>query len=127
MSRHVTTTIEDGVARFTFRDESFYKGTALRVKMLTHPDMNASASTTEVAANYEPGTKYTAHGALAPDSAPIGDAPKPAPVDPSPSAEPTVAPSGMREGPSPAVLRRLGAFFMPSGRSGSAIGGDERI
>ena len=85
--------IEDGVARFTFRDESFYKGTALRVKMLTHPDMNASASTTEVAAKYEPGTKYTAHGALAPDSAPIGDAPKPAPVDPSPSAEPTVAPS----------------------------------
>lgn len=85
--------IEDGVARFTFRDESFYKGTALRVKMLTHPDMNASASTTEVAANYEPGTKYTAHGALAPDSAPIGDAPKPAPVDPSPSAEPTVAPT----------------------------------
>lgn len=85
--------VEDGVARFTFRDESFYKGTALRVKMLTHPDMNASASTTEVAANYEPGTKYTAHGALAPDSAPIGDAPKPAPVDPSPSAEPTVAPS----------------------------------
>lgn len=85
--------IEDGVARFTFRDESFYKGTALRVKMLTHPDMNASASTTEVAASYEPGTKYTAHGALAPDSAPIGDAPKPAPVDPSPSAEPTVTPS----------------------------------
>ena len=85
--------IEDGVARFTFRDESFYKGTALRVKMLTHPDMNASASTTEVAANYEPGTKYTAHGALAPDSAPIGDAPKPAPVDPSPSAEPTVVPT----------------------------------
>lgn len=85
--------IEDGVARFTFRDESFYKGTALRVKMLTHPDMNASASTTEVAAKYEPGTKYTAHGALAPDSAPIGDAPKPAPVDPAPSAEPTVAPS----------------------------------
>ena len=85
--------VEDGVARFTFRDESFYKGTALRVKMLTHPDMNASASTTEVAANYEPGTKYTAHGALAPDSAPIGDAPKPAPVDPSPSAEPTVAPT----------------------------------
>lgn len=85
--------VEDGVARFTFRDESFYKGTALRVKMLTHPDMNASASTTEVAANYEPGTKYTAHGALAPDSAPIGDAPKPAPADPSPSAEPTVAPS----------------------------------
>ena len=85
--------VEDGVARFTFRDESFYKGTALRVKMLTHPDMNASASTTEVAANYEPGTKYTAHGALAPDSAPINDAPKPAPVDPSPSAEPTVAPS----------------------------------
>lgn len=85
--------VEDGVARFTFRDESFYKGTALRVKMLTHPDMNASASTTEVAANYEPGTKYTAHGALAPDSAPIADAPKPAPVDPSPSAEPTVAPS----------------------------------
>lgn len=85
--------VEDGVARFTFRDESFYRGTALRVKMLTHPDMNASASTTEVAANYEPGTKYTAHGALAPDSAPIGDAPKPAPVDPSPSAEPTVAPS----------------------------------
>lgn len=85
--------VEDGVARFTFRDESFYKGTALRVKMLTHPDMNASASTTEVAANYEPGTKYTAHGALAPDSAPISDAPKPAPVDPSPSAEPTVAPS----------------------------------
>lgn len=85
--------VEDGVVRFTFRDESFYKGTALRVKMLTHPDMNASASTTEVAANYEPGTKYTAHGALAPDSAPIGDAPKPAPVDPSPSAEPTVAPS----------------------------------
>jgi len=82
-----------GVARFTFRDESFYKGTALRVKMLTHPDMNASASTTEVAANYEPGTKYTAHGALAPDSAPISDVPKPAPVDPSPSAEPTVAPS----------------------------------
>ena len=85
--------IEDGVARFTFRDESFYKGTALRVKMLTHPDMNASASTTEVAAKYEPGTKYTAHGALAPDSAPIGDAPKPAPADPSPSAEPTVAPT----------------------------------
>ena len=85
--------VEDGVVRFTFRDESFYKGTALRVKMLTHPDMNASASTTEVAANYEPGTKYTAHGALAPDSAPIADAPKPAPVDPSPSAEPTVAPS----------------------------------
>lgn len=85
--------VEDGVARFTFRDESFYKGTALRVKMLTHPDMNASASTTEVAANYEPGTKYTAHGALAPDSAPISDAPKPAPADPSPSAEPTVAPS----------------------------------
>lgn len=85
--------VEDGVARFTFRDESFYKGTALRVKMLTHPDMNASASTTEVAAKYEPGTKYTAHGALAPDSAPIGDAPKPAPVDPAPSAEPTVAPS----------------------------------
>ena len=85
--------IEDGVARFTFRDESFYKGTALRVKMLTHPDMNASASTTEVAASYEPGTKYTAHGALAPDSAPIGDAPKPVPVDPSPSAEPTVAPT----------------------------------
>lgn len=85
--------VEDGVARFTFRDESFYKGTALRVKMLTHPDMNASASTTEVAANYEPGTKYTAHGALAPDSAPIGDAPKPAPVDPAPSAEPTVAPT----------------------------------
>ena len=85
--------IEDGVARFTFRDESFYKGTALRVKMLTHPDMNASASTTEVAAKYEPGTKYTAHGALAPDSAPIGDVPKPAPVDPAPSAEPTVAPS----------------------------------
>ena len=85
--------IEDGVARFTFRDESFYKGTALRVKMLTHPDMNASASTTEVAAKYEPGTKYTAHGALAPDSAPIGDAPKPAPVDPAPSAEPTVAPT----------------------------------
>ena len=85
--------IEDGVARFTFRDESFYKGTALRVKMLTHPDMNASASTTEVAAKYEPGTKYTAHGALAPDSAPIGAAPKPAPVDPAPSAEPTVAPS----------------------------------
>lgn len=85
--------VEDGVARFTFRDESFYKGTALRVKMLTHPDMNASASTTEVAAKYEPGTKYTAHGALAPDSAPIGDAPKPAPVDPSPSAEPTVAPT----------------------------------
>ena len=85
--------VEDGVARFTFRDESFYKGTALRVKMLTHPDMNASASTTEVAANYEPGTKYTAHGALAPDSAPINDAPKPAPVDPSPSAEPTAAPS----------------------------------
>lgn len=85
--------VEDGVVRFTFRDESFYKGTALRVKMLTHPDMNASASTTEVAANYEPGTKYTAHGALAPDSAPIGDAPKPAPVDPAPSAEPTVAPS----------------------------------
>lgn len=85
--------VEDGVARFTFRDESFYKGTALRVKMLTHPDMNASASTTEVAANYEPGTKYTAHGALAPDSAPISDAPKPAPVDPLPSAEPTVAPS----------------------------------
>lgn len=85
--------IEDGVARFTFRDESFYKGTALRVKMLTHPDMNASASTTEVAAKYEPGTKYTAHGALAPDSAPIGDAPKPAPADPSPRAEPTVAPS----------------------------------
>lgn len=85
--------VEDGVARFTFRDESFYKGTALRVKMLTHPDMNASASTTEVAANYEPGTKYTAHGALAPDSAPISNAPKPAPVDPSPSAEPTVAPS----------------------------------
>lgn len=85
--------VEDGVVRFTFRDESFYKGTALRVKMLTHPDMNASASTTEVAANYEPGTKYTAHGALAPDSAPISDAPKPAPVDPSPSAEPTVAPS----------------------------------
>lgn len=85
--------VEDGVARFTFRDESFYKGTALRVKMLTHPDMNASASTTEVAANYEPGTKYTAHGALAPDSAPISDAPKPAPVNPSPSAEPTVAPS----------------------------------
>ena len=85
--------IEDGVARFTFRDESFYKGTALRVKMLTHPDMNASASTTEVAANYEPGTKYTAHGALAPDSAPIGDAPKPAPADPSPSAEPSNAPS----------------------------------
>ena len=85
--------IEDGVARFTFRDESFYKGTALRVKMLTHPDMNASASTTEVAANYEPGIKYTAHGALAPDSAPIGDAPKPAPVDPAPSAEPTVAPT----------------------------------
>ena len=81
--------IEDGVARFTFRDESFYKGTALRVKMLTHPDMNASASTTEVAAKYEPGTKYTAHGALAPDSAPIGDAPKPAPVDPAPSAEPS--------------------------------------
>lgn len=85
--------IEDGVARFTFRDESFYKGTALRVKMLTHPDMNASASTTEVAASYEPGTKYTAHGALAPDSAPISDASKPAPVDPSPSAEPTVAPT----------------------------------
>ena len=85
--------VEDGVARFTFRDESFYKGTALRVKMLTHPDMNASASTTEVAANYEPGTKYTAHGALAPDSAPINDALKPAPVDPSPSVEPTVAPS----------------------------------
>ena len=85
--------VEDGVARFTFRDESFYKGTALRVKMLTHPDMNASASTTEVAANYEPGTKYTAHGALAPDSAPIGDAPKPAPVDPAPSTEPTVAPT----------------------------------
>ena len=85
--------VQDGVARFTFRDESFYKGTALRVKMLTHPDMNASASTTEVAAKYEPGTKYTAHGALAPDSAPINDAPKPAPVDPSPSAEPTVAPS----------------------------------
>ncbi len=85
--------IEDGVARFTFRDESFYKGTALRVKMLTHPDMNASASTTEVAAKYEPGTKYTAHGALAPDSAPIGDAPKPAPVDPAPSAEPSNAPS----------------------------------
>lgn len=85
--------VEDGVARFTFRDESFYKGTALRVKMLTHPDMNASASTTEVAANYEPGTKYTAHGALAPDSAPISDAPKPAPVDPSPSTEPTVAPT----------------------------------
>lgn len=85
--------VEDSVARFTFRDESFYKGTALRVKMLTHPDMNASASTTEVAANYEPGTKYTAHGALAPDSAPISDAPKPAPVNPSPSAEPTVAPS----------------------------------
>ena len=85
--------VEDGVARFTFRDESFYKGTALRVKMLTHPDMNASASTTEVAAKYEPGTKYTAHGALAPDSAPINDASKPAPVDPSPSAEPTVAPS----------------------------------
>lgn len=85
--------VEDGVVRFTFRDEWFYKGTALRVKMLTHPDMNASASTTEVAANYEPGTKYTAHGALAPDSAPISDAPKPAPVDPSPSAEPTVAPS----------------------------------
>ena len=85
--------VEDGVARFTFRDESFYKGTALRVKMLTHPDMNASASTTEVAANYEPGTKYTAHGALVPDSAPISDAPKPAPVDPSPSAEPTVEPT----------------------------------
>lgn len=85
--------VEDGVVRFTFRDESFYKGTALRVKMLTHPDMNASASTTEVAANYEPGTKYTAHGALAPDSAPISDAPKPAPVDPSPSAEPTVVPT----------------------------------
>lgn len=85
--------VEDGVARFTFRDESFYRGTALRVKMLTHPDMNASASTTEVAANYEPGTKYTAHGALAPDSAPIGDAPKPAPVDPSPSAEPSNEPS----------------------------------
>lgn len=85
--------IQDGVARFTFRDESFYKGTALRVKMLTHPDMNASASTTEVAANYEPGTKYTAHGALAPDSAPIGDTSKPAPVDPAPSTEPTVAPT----------------------------------
>ena len=85
--------VEDGVARFTFRDESFYKGTALRVKMLTHPDMNASASTTEVAANYEPGTKYTAHGALAPDSAPIGDTSKPAPVDPAPSTEPTVAPT----------------------------------
>lgn len=85
--------VQDGVARFTFRDESFYKGTALRVKMLTHPDMNASASTTEVAANYEPGTKYTAHGALAPDSAPIGDTSKPAPVDPAPSTEPTVAPT----------------------------------
>ena len=85
--------VEDGVARFTFRDESFYKGTALRVKMLTHPDMNASASITEVAANYEPGTKYTAHGALAPDSAPIGDTSKPAPVDPAPSTEPTVAPT----------------------------------
>ena len=85
--------VEDGVARFTFRDESFYKGTALRVKMLTHPDMNASASTTEVAAKYEPGTKYTAHGALAPDSAPIGDTSKPAPVDPAPSTEPTVAPT----------------------------------
>ena len=85
--------VEDGVARFTFRDESFYKGTALRVKMLTHPDMNASASTTEVAANYEPGTKYTAHGALAPDSAPIGDTSKPAPVDPALSTEPTVAPT----------------------------------
>lgn len=85
--------VEDGVARFTFRDESFYKGTALRVKMLTHPDMNASASTTEVAAKYEPGTKYTAHGALALDSAPIGDTSKPAPVDPAPSTEPTVAPT----------------------------------
>lgn len=85
--------VQDGVARFTFRDESFYKGTALRVKMLTHPDMNASASTTEVAANYEPGTKYTAHGALAPDSAPIGDTSKPAPVDPALSTEPTVAPT----------------------------------
>ena len=85
--------VQDGVARFTFRDESFYKGTALRVKMLTHPDMNASASITEVAANYEPGTKYTAHGALAPDSAPIGDTSKPAPVDPAPSTEPTVAPT----------------------------------
>lgn len=85
--------VQDGVARFTFRDESFYKGTALRVKMLTHPDMNASASTTEVAAKYEPGTKYTAHGALAPDSAPIGDTSKPAPVDPAPSTEPTVAPT----------------------------------
>ncbi len=85
-------TVDDGVVRFTFRDESFYKGTALRVKMLTHPDMNASASTTEVAANYEPGTAYTVKGALAPDSAPIGDAPKPGPADPAPT-DPTTVPS----------------------------------
>lgn len=106
--------VEDGVVRFTFRDESFYKGTALRVKMLTHPDMNASASTTEVAANYEPGTKYTAHGALAPDSAPIGDAPKPAPVDPSPSAEPTVAPSAEPSN-EPSIAPTTSPSEVPSG------------
>lgn len=106
--------VEDGVVRFTFRDESFYKGTALRVKMLTHPDMNASASTTEVAANYEPGTKYTAHGALAPDSAPISDAPKPAPVDPSPSAEPTVVPTAEPSN-EPSIAPTTSPSEVPSG------------
>ena len=88
----IETTIDNGVARFTYREDSYFENSELIVKVLPHPDMNARTSQVKLTQNYQRGGDYSATGTLGADSPAAnpqpGDSHTPDP-QPSPSADPS--------------------------------------
>ncbi|MBF1654440.1 MAG: hypothetical protein HXO55_09210, partial [Rothia dentocariosa] len=58
----IETTVENGVARFTYREDSYFENSELIAKVLPHPDMNARASSVKLTGDYRRGGDYSASG-----------------------------------------------------------------
>jgi len=58
----IETTVENGVARFTYREDSYFENSELIAKVLPHPDMNARASQVKLTGDYRRGGDYSASG-----------------------------------------------------------------
>lgn len=89
--------IDNGVARFYIEDG--YDGDVLNLKILPHPDMEATASDLKLAESYTSGKEYAGKGSLNITA----DAPAdPAPAEPTPNPEPSNPAPSTSEPSSPA-------------------------
>ena len=116
----IETTVENGVARFTYREDSYFENSELIAKVLPHPDMNARASQVKLTGDYRRGGDYSASGTFTVEgtagqapadpapSAPAGETPAPssspsatpaAPITPAPSRTEPTSPAPAASGP----------------------------